>query len=343
MTTLSFTIPWVSSRAIQEFETAKEFFESRGKKLPLKERVHAIWLCIKVPHAGSRVLEEGDTEFLKLAAAAAKVPVVAVFTQFDILYSRMERALTDEEMKLPADQFSGYAHKELRRSSRQYVYLNFKIWTQLHDMRELPIGLGTNSSPDHHALAELIRTTLHLLGETSCFAGKILMNVKNAHNRETVSITSAIAQRGSAQAKGSINTGFSGFKLEKCLNTVHIDIVTAWNFGDPNKLLRSTAFVEKMRTITQVVVPREDEANDWFGTVKGVMSAAGTAGTIHPIAFPIVAGIGLSGIFINWLATVYKRTPETLRLFMGYLVGLTLVLDQLFVIVLALGSPNLLT
>jgi hypothetical protein len=28
---------------------------------------------------------------------------------------------------------------------------------------------------------------------------------------------------------------------------------------------------------------------------------------------------------------------------MGYLVGLTLVLDQLFVIVLALGSPNLLT
>ncbi|KAJ7237680.1 hypothetical protein C8J57DRAFT_1478880 [Mycena rebaudengoi] len=87
----------------REFETAKEFFESRGKKLPLKERVHAIWLYIKVPHAGSRVLEEGDKEFLKLAAAA-KVPVVAVFTQFDILYSRMERALTDEEMKLPADQ-----------------------------------------------------------------------------------------------------------------------------------------------------------------------------------------------------------------------------------------------
>ncbi|KAJ7229486.1 hypothetical protein C8J57DRAFT_1534455 [Mycena rebaudengoi] len=260
----------------KEFETAKEFSESRGKKLALKERVHAIWCA----------------------------------TYF-------------------ATKFSGYAHKELRTSS------------------------------DHRALAELIRTTLHLLGETSRLAGKILMNVNNAHNRETVCITSAIAQHGSAQAniEGSIkirmkkywrgiasSTGFSGFKLEKCLTTLHIDIIQRIILPDPSpKLLRSTAFVEKMRTITQVVVPREDEANDWFGTVKGVMSAAGAAGTIHPIAFPIVAGIGLSGIFINWLATVYKRTPETLRLFMGYIVDLTLVLDQLFVIVLALSPPNLLT
>ncbi|KAF7373068.1 G domain-containing protein [Mycena sanguinolenta] len=87
----------------KEFETAKEFFRSRGKRVPLKDRVHAIWLCIKVPHAGSRVFETGDEEFLKLAATA-KVPVVVVFTQFDILYSGIEMVLTDEEMKLPADQ-----------------------------------------------------------------------------------------------------------------------------------------------------------------------------------------------------------------------------------------------
>ncbi|KAJ7712187.1 hypothetical protein B0H14DRAFT_3524142 [Mycena olivaceomarginata] len=74
-------------------------------------------------------------------------------------------------------------------------------------------------------------------------------------------------------------------------------------------LLRRTAFVERMRTITQVVVPREEEVTDWFGTVKNIVSTAGAVSAVtHPIVFPIVAGIGLSAIFINWLATVYKRT-----------------------------------
>ncbi|KAJ6455150.1 hypothetical protein C8R45DRAFT_1222584 [Mycena sanguinolenta] len=307
-----------------------------------------------VPHAGSRVFETGDEEFLKLAAAA-KVPVVVVFTQFDILRSRMERALTDEEMKLPTDQ--------IQRICSQKAEEEFKkiCLPPLQNMDPTPqhartSGLGTNRNPDRPAVAELIRTTLHLLGETSGFADRILRNANNAHNRETVCITSAIAQRGSAQANivGSIKIGmkkywrgiasstrFPGFKLEKCLHTLHIDIVTAWNFNDPEKLLRSTAFVERMRTITQVVVPREDEVTDWFGTVKNIVGTAGAvSAATHPIAFPIVAGIGLSGIFINWLATVYKRTPEALRLFMGYIIDLTLVLDQLFVIVLALGPPN---
>ncbi|KAF8179278.1 hypothetical protein K438DRAFT_1977348 [Mycena galopus ATCC 62051] len=328
----------------KEFETAKEFFKSRGKKVPLKERVHAIWLCVKVPHAGARVFETGDEEFLKLAAAA-KVPVVVVFTQFGVLYSGMEMELTEEEMKL--------TEKQLRQrcSQRADTKFNEICLPPLQNMDPTPphartSGLGANNTPDRRALADLIKTTLHLLGETGGF------------NRETVWITSAIAQRGSAQAniEGSIKIGmkkywrgiasstrFPGFKLEKCLNTLHVDIVTSWNFSDPNKLLRSTAFVEKMRTVTQVVVPREEEVTDWFGTVKNIVGTAGAvSAATHPIVFPIVAGIGLSGVFIDWLATVYKRTPEALRLFMGYVIDLTLVLDQLFVIVLTLDPPNLL-
>ncbi|KAJ7788202.1 hypothetical protein B0H14DRAFT_2628525 [Mycena olivaceomarginata] len=109
------------------------------------------------------------------------------------------------------------------------------------------------------------------------------------------------------------STRFPGFKLEKCLNTLHIDIVTSWNFNDPDKLLRRTAFVERMRTITQVVVPREEEVTDWFlsslasGTVKNIIGTAGAvSAATHPIVFPIVA-------------------------------------ENLFVIVLALGPPNLLS
>ncbi|KAJ6455144.1 hypothetical protein C8R45DRAFT_1111525 [Mycena sanguinolenta] len=308
----------------EEFERAKEFFKSRGKKVPLRDRVHVIWLCIKVPHAGSRVFETGDEEFLKLAASA-KVPVVVVFTQFDILHSRMERALTDEEMKMPADQIqrlcSERAENEFKntclpslrnmdptpRHARTFVHLHRTGRTKKSGPDLV------NSSPHHRALDDLISTTLQLLEETSSFVGKILMNAQNRRAVQSLMtgmksnfvavlceefLTSFAVEywRGIASS-----TKFPGFKLEKCLNTLHIDIVTAWNFSDPNKLFRSNEFVEQMRTITQIVVPREEEVTDWL------------------------------------------RSPETLRLFMGYIIDLTLVLDQLFVIVLALGPPNLLT
>ncbi|KAF7333938.1 G domain-containing protein [Mycena sanguinolenta] len=342
----------------KEFETAKEFFKSRGKKVPLKDRVHVIWLCIQVPHAGSRVFETGDEEFLKLAATT-QVPVVVVFTKFDVLCRRMERTLTEEQVKLDANQ--------VQRLCSQRAEDEFKkiCLAPLQNMDPTPrhartSGLGANGSRDRRGLADLIKTTLHLMGETRGFARKVLMNVNNAQITETVWFTSAIAQRGSAQANidGSIKIGmrkywrgiasstrFPGFKLQNCLNTLHIDIVTSWNFSDPDELLHCDEFLQKMQQVTQLVVPKEDETKDWFGNLKDVFAAAGTAGTFHPVALPIVAGIGLSGVFIKWLATVYKRTssPETLRLFMGYIVDLTLVLDQLFVIVSALPPANLLT
>ncbi|KAJ6522255.1 hypothetical protein B0H19DRAFT_1203005 [Mycena capillaripes] len=53
----------------QNFEAAKRFLESRAESVALKDRVHAIWLCIQIPHAGGRVFETGDAEFLKLTTA----------------------------------------------------------------------------------------------------------------------------------------------------------------------------------------------------------------------------------------------------------------------------------
>ncbi|KAJ7085906.1 hypothetical protein C8R44DRAFT_651023 [Mycena epipterygia] len=50
------------------FERVKDFLQSRGEIVPLKDRVHAVWLCIKVPFAGGRVFETGDEKFLKLVS-----------------------------------------------------------------------------------------------------------------------------------------------------------------------------------------------------------------------------------------------------------------------------------
>ncbi|KAJ7226791.1 hypothetical protein GGX14DRAFT_693003 [Mycena pura] len=330
------------------FETAKKFLESRGEKVPLKERVHAIWLCIQVPHADSRVFETGDEQFLELAATV-KVPVVVVFTQFDTLYSRMEEELTDEEMELPDEDIqqlcSQRADAEFKKICVQPLE---RMDSTLRHARTS--GLGENTKPDRPALTALITTTQDLLDGLG------------GESRDTVWLVSAMAQRASARAKinSSIEIGmkkywrgiasstkFSGLKLEKCLETIHSDIITAWNFSDPEGLLRDKPFLDQVQTVTQLVVPGTTNARSWFTNVERLQTLMGIGTSIasvtHPILFPVVAAIGLSVMFVKWIANVYTQTPEVLRLFMGYIVDLTLVLDQLFLVIVARSPPRVLT
>lgn len=89
----------------------------------------------------------------------------------------------------------------------------------------------------------------------------------------------------------------------------------------------------------------------------------GVTSALVSVAAPAIAAIGLSAMFIKWITGVYQKTcvrlfsvssselihlhdahsPEVLRCLMGYIVDLTLVMDQLFLNTLALKPPRLLT
>jgi hypothetical protein len=87
-----------------------------------------------------------------------------------------------------------------------------------------------------------------------------------------------------------------------------------------------------------------------------IQTLVGLGTAIAAAASPVIAVIGLSAVFIKWVAKVYKKTyvatsllyllrshfpsPEALRFFMGYIVDLTLVMDQLFLVTLAFKSPR---
>jgi len=86
----------------------KEFLQKRGQDVELKERVHAVWLCIQIPFAGGPVFEVGDEEFLKLGL---KVPIIVVFTKFDMLVSRHEQSMPDEVFELPDDEIDALVLK----------------------------------------------------------------------------------------------------------------------------------------------------------------------------------------------------------------------------------------
>jgi len=67
----------------------------------LKNRLHAIWLCIETPRTGSRLLQRGDEEILQIARddPTLNVAIVIVFTKFDLLVNQYYTGDEEEATK----------------------------------------------------------------------------------------------------------------------------------------------------------------------------------------------------------------------------------------------------
>ncbi|KAJ7214895.1 hypothetical protein GGX14DRAFT_443367 [Mycena pura] len=326
----------------ENFEIVKHFLESRsGDKVPVKDRVHVIWHCIQVPHAGGRTSETGDENFLKLASVQ-KVPVVVVFTQFDMLVERMEQDLLekmtpDEDIdRLALEKADSEFHRlclePLRKASPGVRYA-----------RTTGLADRSLSRSSRRSLMHLIQITRELVEE----------NVDG-----DVWIVSVMAQRANALEKinGSIEIGlkrywqnlasaasFGNSTLETCLATIHEEITESWNFYDPSDLLNGKEFRDRIKAFVQLVTPGKSEVRSWFENLENIETLVGLGTALASVMAPAIAGIALSVVFIRWLTNAYRKTPEVLRCLMGYIIDLTLVMDQLFLIVLAIRPPRALT
>ncbi|KAJ7022647.1 hypothetical protein C8F04DRAFT_1137329 [Mycena alexandri] len=331
----------------KNLEHVTTFLKARSDEtVALKDRVHIIWLCIRVPHAGGRVLETGDELLLELAFKL-QVPVVVVFTQYDVLlnamYLRLRKGTNEERIKAAEENFQDLCIKPLQDIKKKLLQ---EMKDPVPEMKEdLPYartsGLsgGPKAKPNWDALDEIIKTTRELIEKR--FGGEAW-------------IVSAMAQRTSVEEKinGAIAVGmqnywkglatgskFLGYKLETCLNTVHKEMTDSWNLYDPDDLLQKEEFLKKMRTLAQLVTPKESDAKSWwrpnFDQLQTIAGFAVAAGVAAFAVVPLIAGIGLSVYFLTLLATTYNESPETLRCFMGYIIDLSLVMDQLFHITIA--------
>ncbi|KAJ7727623.1 hypothetical protein B0H16DRAFT_1470891 [Mycena metata] len=196
------------------------------------------------------------------------------------------------------------------------------------DARTSGLSGGVKAKPDWVALDGLVETTRDLIDKR--FGGDAW-------------IVSAMAQRTSVDEKGlASSTKFPGSKLETCLNTVHKEMTDSWNLYDPDDLLQTPEFVTKIRKLAQLVTPPESEVRsslpnfDQIQTIVGIVVTAGVVAVV-----PTIVAIGLSLWFVNLLIEGYRNTPETLRCFMGYIVDLSLVMDQIFHITIARAARPL--
>ncbi|KAJ6455161.1 hypothetical protein C8R45DRAFT_1222591 [Mycena sanguinolenta] len=333
---------------VKNLETVKSFLRARsGQNIALDQRVHAIWLCIQIPHAGGRVFEHGDEELLKFASQK-QVPVVIVFTQHDKLVASLQK----DAPATPGGNISEILERCAQTADSMFHdlclaplhRLNIEFHVKLEWARTAGLSGKRYAKPDRRALDHLIQVTRKLIERD--IEGEAW-------------IVSAMAQRASAQVKIiaaiqigmkrywqglSASTQFRGFTLEKCLDAVHVEMTDSWNFYDPNDLLLAKAFKDEIKILAQLVTPDENQLQSLFDhfNLDAIQSWLGLAvsATIAAAAGPAIVGIGLTVWFTKFIANIYQQTPEALRCFMGYIVDLTLVLNELFLVVIAIRPPR---
>ncbi|KAK7001893.1 G domain-containing protein [Favolaschia claudopus] len=327
-------------------QNAIAFLKARSAEhVAIQDQVHVVWLCIKIPHAGGRVLETGDEKFIE-SALHQKVPLIIVFTQFDKLKSLVEQELTDEEMD--SDECDDIV---TQRSATKFVEICLRPLERFDSVRY------AQTSGKHRHIQLIRRGRLNLHG---CRSGSFEIAGRSyaRHGQKNVWYVTAVAQRTSARAKvdGSIKIGMQGYwlglasttklfgsPLQTCLKTIHFEITASWNFNDPDELLTNGAFEQRLYSLIQFIVPEDKEIRSWFDNVDPFQTLMGIGTAITAAAAPALAAIGLSTMFIQWIGDIYKKTPEALRCLMAYMCDLTLIMDHLFLKTLNLPPPRRLT
>ncbi|KIJ61888.1 hypothetical protein HYDPIDRAFT_115381 [Hydnomerulius pinastri MD-312] len=330
----------------KNWETVKTFIQERDKQPELKDKLHAIWLCIAIPTSGGRVLETATEELLHLKSEGklGKVPIIAAFTKYDTFLAHTRKSILDNPA-LKGQDANVLAKSELEKLCaepiRKILQSNGPTGDAFQSGRDVPwVAVTTNKRPEYRGmLSQLITLTRAHVGE---------------HVGGDASTVTAMAQRVDPQDKINetikkrywrslaASPNFPGHTLEKCLHVIHDDIVAVWNFEDPSCLLSSKQFRQSMMDMADDLDVRDaPDPNNAFAAASAVVGPiASILTSLSGPAALIVLPVALGAVaLVNWAHDTYERSHVVLQRFMAYIVDVTLVLQNLFLLVSERHEP----
>ncbi|KAG6829399.1 hypothetical protein H0H87_011528, partial [Tephrocybe sp. NHM501043] len=142
----------------------QRFINDRSKMPLIKDKLHAVWLCIDIPLAGGRLLESGIEQFLKLKIEGklGHVPVIAVFTKYDLLVVHENRLLkqADREGK-PKEAIAGLIEQNAYTILNEICAKPFDAFVE----RKVPHVTVSTEYGYEARLADLIQVTYERVRE----------------------------------------------------------------------------------------------------------------------------------------------------------------------------------
>ncbi|KAG6816800.1 hypothetical protein H0H87_002769 [Tephrocybe sp. NHM501043] len=211
-------------------KAVEEFLKDKcDEKLSLKDRLHAIWLCIETPRTGMRLMQTADEELLSLADKL-NVAVIVVFTKYDLLHSEYLRKAT--KLKNPTDRNIVQTTADVNAENHlEQLIKNHP------DFKHEYVTVSTKEKyfKCHSMLANVTDIT-----EKSLLAGDswfILAVAQRVNVKQKIKAAIEIGCKSYWKDVGA-SLLFKDKPLPNCLSRIHLDIITIWNFDDPNQLLQ---------------------------------------------------------------------------------------------------------
>ncbi|KAG2140934.1 uncharacterized protein EDB93DRAFT_1105850 [Suillus bovinus] len=307
------------------FTTAKTFISRRRNEPKLQDRIHAVWLCLSIPHADGRLLESGVEEFLKSRKEIlGDIPIIAVFTKHDVFIDKLEYEATE----------SGECD-ETALEKRKVDTLNKLCIQPLQEAAGRDILHATVSMNEGYedTIRNLIDlTTTNVETFVASEAALAMMIAQRVDIGLKVKASIAIGKKRYWRGLAS-SMNFAGFTMLDCLSVIHKDIIDVWNFNDPLCHLVSDRFKELMlKDIDKVDLPHTAQAFEFglsvVATIASILTSL-ASGPLLPIVVPLATGV----VVVKWAYDTYQRTNVVLRRIMTYIVDLTCIMQILFLLV----------
>ncbi|KAG1733949.1 hypothetical protein EDB19DRAFT_1179652 [Suillus lakei] len=305
------------------FAIAKDFIDRRRQMPELKDKIHAVWLCLPIPRADGRLLEGGVEEFLiSRKKILGNIPIIVVFTKLDLVVNELE-----------IDAMVSGTYDEAVIEALKNDTLDKLCVQPLKEVAgsDIPHATVSTEAKYESTVRQLIDiTTTNVEKFVASEAALAMMIAQRVDIDLKIKASIAIGKKRYWRGLAS-GMNFTGFTLWDCLSVIHQDIIAVWNFNDPHRYLLDDKFKELIL---------KDLDNDNFPNPAGalrfglsVVAAITTilapiAAPFLPIVVPVVAGV----VLVKWAYDVYQRTNIVLRRIMTYIVDLTCIMQILFLL-----------
>ncbi|KAF8447265.1 hypothetical protein L210DRAFT_3525408 [Boletus edulis BED1] len=287
-------------------EIVKDFV-ARKKAMPhLNDQLHAIWLCLETPYAGGRLLDGGVEEFLKRRQdILGQIPLVVVLTKVDQLDIQLE---LDPPANEDLDKhFIGPLHKAAGS-----------------DITHVLVSVQDGYS---ESLSNLV--------------GAMDKNMAKYHTDEAPRVVASIAQRISIKEKIELSIAYVPFEywnmllnspvfrdhpLQECLQVIRQDIITVWNFNDPDRHLMDDNIIGALL--------RTDNLGDASETpLNMALFASLLASSLESGDMSVVAPLSASAISVaQTMYTAYDEKKKDVKILMAYIIDLVCFIQAVFLL-----------
>ncbi|KIK36751.1 hypothetical protein CY34DRAFT_811010 [Suillus luteus UH-Slu-Lm8-n1] len=301
---------------------AKDFIDRRRKMSKLQDQIHAIWLCLSIPHADGRLLESGVEKFLNLRKEIlGDIPIIVAFTKFDEFVDKLELDAME------SDEYDETALEALKIDTLNKLCIQPLKEAAGTDILHTVVSTKEDYESTIRQLIDL--TTTNVEKYVTSEAALTMMIAQRVDIGLKVKASIAIGKKRYWRGIGS-SMNFTGFTMLDCLSVIHKDIIDVWNFVDSRHLASDQFKALMLKDLDNADLPHTGEAFDFGLSVVSKITAilASLAGPLAPIVVSVAAGV----VLIKWVYDTYQRTNIVLQRIMTYIVDLTCVMQILFLL-----------